>query len=250
MSDFFTFYKDIRSMAQPFVTFHWLHFLILGIIFSTIYILLRRYRKMLLFQQRRFQILMAVYFLLEECIYSGWLLLNCHENVWMELLPLQLCSFCVYVSVAAVYFNKIELRFFCGVIGTFAGLIAIIYPANISHLYPAFSYRTINFFILHGAFILFGLIQLQDESLLRYGNIKRCSLLLSVMVIVAFAANLAFHTDYMFIGVPSSIGFIRSIYQMTGMLLFIPTVLFVLMLLQYIIVFVLRHVPFLGRHTS
>lgn len=250
MNNFFSFYKDISNMHQPFIAFHWIHFVTLGILFLTIWFFLRRYRAMHLEQQRKFQIHMAIYFLLEEVIYSGWLLLNCHQDVWLELLPLQLCSFCVYVAIAAVYFQKVELRFFCGVIGTVAGLIAIVYPANISYLYPAFSYRTINFFMLHGAFILFGLIQLQDESLLRYGNIKRCSILLSIMVIIAFGANLVLHTDFMFIGIPSSIALIRGIYKMTGIVMFIPTILILLTLIQYIVVFILRHVLLRKKHIS
>lgn len=240
--DFFTFYTDIKHIDHPFVSFQWFHILTLGLIFLSIFLLLRHYRRLSSNKQERFQIGMAVYFLLEELIYSLWLLFNCHEHLWQELMPLQLCSLCVYVSVASVFLKRNELRFFSGVIGTLAGLVAIIYPANISQLYPAFSYRTINFFILHGSFILFGLIQLQDESLLRYGNIKRCSILLGAMVVVAFIFNLNFHTNYMFLGVPSSIALIRSVYKLTGMMMFLPTVILILTMIQYVAVFVFRRI--------
>lgn len=238
--DFFKYYKEFKSISFPFQTFHWMHFLALSIIFLLIWILLRRYRSYDKAQKRKFQIYMAVYFFIEEALYTLWLLWRCHEKVWLEIMPLQLCSLCVYVAIAAVYFDRKELRFFSGIVGTLAGLVAIVYPANISLLYPAFSYRTINFFMLHGAFVLFGCIQLQDHSLLQYGNIKRCTCLLGVMVAVAFSANLTWHTDYMFIGVPPTIGFIRMLYQATGLFLFLPVIILLLVLLQYIAVFVFR----------
>lgn len=238
--DFFTFYTEIKELKDPFVAFHLHHLITLALLFMMIFLLLRHYRRLDVMHQERFQKGMAIYFLVEEFIYSLWLILNCHEHLWQELLPLQLCSLCVYVAVASVYFKRTELRFFSGVVGTLAGLTAIIYPANISQLYPAFSYRTINFFMLHGAFILFGLIQLQDESLLRYGNIKRCNLLLSIMVFTAFFVNLQFHTNYMFLGVPSSIGFIRMVYRFTGMVLFLPVVMIILTGIQALALFVFR----------
>ena len=45
---------------------------------------------------------MALYFLIEEVIYTLWLLLNCHEQVWIQILPLELCSCCVYMNAACV----------------------------------------------------------------------------------------------------------------------------------------------------
>lgn len=238
--NFFTFYTDIQELRFPFETFHFLHFVVLMLLFTIITLALRKYQRLDQAGQDRFQLYMAIYFFVEELIYSLWLIFQCHDGLWQELLPLQLCSICVYVSIASVLFKRTELRFFCGVVGTLAGLVAILYPANISGLYPAFSYRTINFFLLHGAFILFGLIQLQDESLLRYGNIKRCSCLLMVMFLVAFLVNLKFHTNYMFIGIPSTIGLIRMIYQMSGLVLFIPVIMLLLILIQYTVVFVCR----------
>lgn len=238
--EFFMYFKEMQSIKFPFQMFHWVHILFLSFLFVLIWFLLKRYRNLDEWRQRKFQIHMAIYFFLEEVVYSLWLLWRCHEDVWLEIMPLQLCSLCVYVAIAAVYFDRKELRFFSGVVGTLAGLVAIVYPANISQLYPVFSYRTINFFILHGAFILFGCIQLQDRTLLQYHNIKRCTYLLSSMVITAFLANLTWHTDYMFIGVPPTIGFIHTLFKATGMLFFIPVVILILIGIQYIAVFLFR----------
>lgn len=238
--EFFMFYKEIHSMELPFQTFGWMHVLALCIVFGLVAFLLRRYQSLEESNKRRFQVHMAIYFFVEELLYTLWLLWRCKEHVWLEIMPLQLCSLCVYVAIAAVYFDRRELRFFSGVVGTLAGLVAILYPANIDLLYPAYSYRTINFFILHGAFVLFGMIQLQDHSLLRYGNIKRCTYLLSAMVLTAFLANVLWHTDYMFIGTPPTIGFLHQIYDRTGILFFLPVVILALILIQYLAVFLFR----------
>lgn len=241
-------------MKYPFQTFRGSHFMFLLLLVLLIAGSLKWYRRLSQEQQNHFQTYMAVYFLVEELLYSIWLLLNCHDHVWQELLPLQLCSFCVYIAVASVYFKKSELRFFSGIIGTLAGLSALIYPANISHLYPIFSYRTINFFLLHGAFVLFGLIQLEEQSLLQYRNVKRCSCILGGLVIVDFLVNLKFHTNYMFLGVPSTIAFIDWVYSFTG-ILFLPVVMISLSLIQCVAVFFFKQVyaylhqdsePFLG----
>lgn len=240
--EFFMYYKEMQSMWLPFQTFHWIHVIMLVLIFVSIRFLLNKYRRLDEMGQRKFQIGMAIYFFLEEVLYSLWLLWRCHEDVWLEIMPLQLCSLCVYVAIAAVYFERRELRFFSAIVGTLAGFVAIVYPANISQLYPVFSYRTINFFILHGAFILFGWIQLEDTSLLRYENIKRCTCLLSIMFATAFLANLAWHTDYMFIGAPPTIGFIHMLYMATGKLFFLPMVIILLILIQYMTVFLFRKI--------
>lgn len=248
--NFFTFYTEIQELKFPFETFHFIHFIVLFLLFAIITLALRKYASLDETGQHRFQLYMAFYFFIEELLYTIWLIFQCHEGLWQELLPLQLCSICVYVSIATVFFKRTELRFFCGIVGTLAGLVAILYPANISGLYPAFSYRTINFFLLHGAFVLFGLIQLQDESLLRYGNIKRCSCLLMVMILVAFLVNLKFHTNYMFIGIPSTIGLIQMIYQMSGVVMFIPVIMILLTMLQYIVVFICRKIHCFLHHRT
>lgn len=241
MKDFFTFYKDIQGMTLPFQSFSLIHIgflLISGVMILHIY---RRYSEWNTHSQRRFQIGMAIYFLVEELIYTSWLLWKCHDHVLLEILPLELCSLCVYVNVLSVFTQKDTLRFFSAVVGLVAGGVAMLYPANISGLYPAFSYRTINFYILHGAFVLFSLIQLKDETLLNYHYMKKNFMILGCMFTIAFIVNIMNETQYMFVGIPPKITFIASLYQMTGIVFFLPVVLLVLSILQVIVVFLLKH---------
>lgn len=240
MKDFFTFYTDIKDMAAPFTAFSLYHMLFLAIAGIMIAALFSFYRHQGAVKQRRMQMIMAVYFLVEELVYTTWLFLFCHDNVWHQILPLELCSLCVYMNALTVYLKKDTLRFFSGVVGLCAGLIAMLYPANISELYPVLSYRTINFYILHASFVLFALIQLQDRTLLQYHYMKKNFLIICGMFTTAFVINLNLHTQYMFVGVPPKISFIASLYHVTGVMMFLPAVLMALFLIQCIVVFLLR----------
>lgn len=240
MKDFFTFYTDISTMDLPFMAFQVFHLLFLAVSILVIASLFRFYNHLSAKGQRKFQIGMAVYFVMEEVLYTIWLLLNCHDQVWRQILPLELCSLCVYMNALTVYLQKDYLKFFSGVVGITAGLVAIAYPVNISGLYPVVSYRSINFYILHSGFILFALIQLKNGSLLQYRYMKKNYLIVCCMFIVAFFVNLLLNTQYMFVGIPPKISFIASLYNLTGVVLFLPAVLFVISLIQWLVVFLLR----------
>jgi len=242
MKDFFTYYTEIKSMAAPFQTFSIAHLCFLCLMGIIIYALYHRYTTLNTSNKRKFQIYMALYFLIEEAIYTLWLLLNCHEQVWIQILPLELCSCCVYMNAACVFTQKNSLRFFSGVVGLVAGGLAMIYPANIAGLYPIVSYRTINFYILHGAFLLFSLIQLSDTTLLQYRYMKKNYLIICCMFSIAFIVNLMLDTQYMFVGVPPKIALVASLYQLTGIFLFLPAVLAALFVIQCIVVYLLRKV--------
>lgn len=238
--DFFSFYREIEQVVFPMQAFQVFHFVILGIIGFGIYCILSYYNTLHVDRKRRFQVGMGIYFFVEEMLYTCWLLWRCKVNVLQEILPLQLCSLCAIMAVLCVIFKRKEMRFFCGVIGSFAGFVAIVYPANISGLYSVLSYRTLNFFILHGAFILFGIIQLKEKDIALYKNMKTCTIILAIMSCCIFFVNITLHTDYMFIGVPSSIGFINHIYQFTGMLGFLPVVVLVFILIQCLVLLLYR----------
>lgn len=227
-------------MQLPFQSFSLLHigFLLISVI--VIMKLYHHYSALNTYRQRRFQIGMAIYFLVEEVLYTSWLLWKCHDHVLLEILPLELCSLCVYMNALTVFTQKDTLRFFSAVVGLVAGGVAMAYPANISGLYPVFSYRTINFYVLHGAFILFSLIQLKDETIVSYHYMKKNFMILACMFTIAFTVNIMYHTQYMFVGIPPKISFIASLYQMTGVVFFLPVVLLVLSILQVLIVFLLK----------
>ena len=242
MKDFFTFYTDIKDMAVPFTAFSLYHMLFLAVSAVGIAVLFSYYRRQDAVIQRRMQVIMAVYFLVEELLYTTWLFLFCHDNVWHQILPLELCSLCVYMNALTVYLKRDTLRFFSGVVGLCAGLVAMLYPANISELYPVLSYRTINLYALHAAFVLFALIQLQDHTLLQYHYMKKNFLIICGMFTTAFVINLNLHTQYMFVGVPPKISFIASLYKVTGVMMFLPVILVTLFLIQCIVLYILRKV--------
>lgn len=234
MKDFFTYFTDIKYMEYPFETFSISHISILLFTFFIIYMIYRYYIQLSQKRQLKFQKQMAIYFLIEEIIYSSWLLWKCHDQVIIQLLPLELCSICVYMNVVSALTQKKTFCFFSAVIGMIAGSVAMIYPANISGLYPIISYRTINFYMLHGSFILFSLVQLKDERLLQGCYMKRNYIILCSLFTVAFVVNLMLDTQYMFIGIPSKIGIIASVYQVTGVVFFLPVIYIVLFVIQYL----------------
>ncbi|WP_416325024.1 hypothetical protein [[Eubacterium] hominis] len=248
MKDFFTFYKDITTMSLPFVAFSWIHIVFLLISIGIILSLYRLYSSLSQAKQRKFEIGMAIYFLVEEALYTAWLLWKCHDQVLLEILPLELCSLCVYMNALSVFTRKETLRFFSAVVGLVAGGVAMIYPANISGLYPVFSYRTINFYMLHGAFLLFSFIQLKEEALLSYHHMKKNFMILACMFTIAFTVNVMYHTQYMFVGIPPKITFVASLYQMTGIVFFLPTVLLILSILQVIVVYGLKKMITYTKH--
>lgn len=240
MKDFFTFYENIKELKNAFMAFSFIHVLYLGIIAFVLIFLYRIYNRQKEEKKHKFVTYMAYYFLIEEAIYTMWLVFNCTHDVWIQILPLELCSLCAYMNALAVFTKKESLRFFGGVVGLIAGCVAMLYPANISGLYPVFSYRVINFYCLHGSFVLFALIQLKDQKLLSYVHLKKNTILICSMFTIAFFVNLCLKTQFMFVGTPPKISFIYALYKVTGIVLFLPVVLVVLILLQFLVLFILR----------
>lgn len=242
MNDFFTFYSDIQDLKAPFMCFQLSHFIYITLSILFIIILYKHY--CILDEQKRIhmQRKIAVYFLIEECIYTIWLLFFCHDRVWVQILPFELCSFCTYINVYSAFSQKEGSCFFSGVIGIFAGMAAMIYPMNISGLYPVFSYRTINFFMLHAAFVLFALMQLKNKNLLDYKHLKTNYLFLCLFFSIAFFTNMFLGTQYMFIGFPPSLPIMKDIYNLVGSYLFLPFVWLVLYFIQSIIFLFLRRI--------
>lgn len=248
MKDFFTYYTDISSMSMPFLAFGITHILFVVCAIIAITVLFRKYNIQSSIKQQKFQFYMAIFFLIEELIYTSWALLVSSGSAWQQVLPLELCSLCVYMNALTVFLKKDYLRFFSGVVGLIAGGVAILYPANISGIYPVVSYRTINFYILHSAFILFSLIQLKDITLLQYRYMKKNFIIVACMFATAFTVNLMLHTQYMFVGVPPQIGFIANLYQLTGIFFFLPTILVAIALIQVVVVYCLRKIYHVKRY--
>lgn len=216
MNDFFTYYTDIKDLYMPFQTFGIYHILFLVLTFGSVFLLYKYYSGISFKKQNTFLKGLGFYFLIEESIYTLWLLWKCHDHLILQLLPLELCSITVYINALGIFTKKDYFRYFSCVIGLFAGGIAMLYPANIDGLYSAFSYRTINFYMLHGSFVLLALLYLKDFSLFTRKAMIRNIFIVCCMFTFAYFVNKACGTQYMFVGSPPSIGFIRSIYEISG----------------------------------
>lgn len=233
MKDFFTYFTDIKHIDLPIQVFSLFHLFILGIGFTVIILIYKKLVRMHENKQNRFMIYMAFYFLIEEALYYLWIFIVCKKDPLFQMLPLHLCSVCAYMSALCVYLKTDWIRCFCAIMCIFGGLIALIYPANIDSIYPLFHYRTINFFILHFSFVLFGFMQLRHAESIQYRYIKQCMILLVLLTSVSFIVNFYFKTDYMFMQVPPTIGFIKIIYTVVGDYLFLPTAYIILGLVMF-----------------
>lgn len=242
MKDFFTFYENIKSLPQPFVVFSISHLIALVISGCVIWYLFHTYKKSSDQKKEIFLKGIACFFILEEIIYAIWLLINCHDQILLQILPLELCSVVVYVNIISIFIKKDCFRFFSAVIGLFAGSIAMLYPVNISEIYPVISYRVINFYLMHGAFVLYALILLRDRSLLAYKHLKKNTLFLCILFTIAFVVNYYMHSQYMFIGAPPKFAFALIVFRHTGFVLFLPSILIIVSLLQTLFLCILRRV--------
>lgn len=56
--------------------------------------------------------------------------------------------------------------------------------------------------------------------------------MLAVIAVLAFSVNLRFGTDYLFIGMPPALGFVRIIYEMVPLWLYLPVAVTALCLIE------------------
>lgn len=236
---FFNFYTENDAMWLPFRSFHIAHMLILMLCIVCITCIYQYYVTLDKLQQKRFMKRFGMYFLIEEALYTLWLCMVCKQQLWVQILPFELCSLCAYMNVLSAFTRKKQWCFFSSVVGLCAGIVAMLYPANIDGLYPVFSYRVMNFYMLHASFILFALLQLREQNLLQLKYCNRNIWLLGGMYTAAFCFNRLWNTQYMFVGNPSNIYIIQLFSQMTG-IFFLPMLILFLWVIQILVVCILR----------
>lgn len=242
MNQFFLHYTELQDLTNPFRMFSASYFIIL--IIGVLYIIgmLKVYKKKDEADKKKIIQIFGAGFLIEETIFIIWNLLMCKENAWLEVLPLHLCSLCAYMNAISAFTNWKKAKAFSAVIGFFSGLIAVVYPANVLDIYPVFSYRVLNFFLLHFSFIVYSLFLFQEKDTREYRFIFSNTIMLTLLMIVAVFVNYHFHTDYMFVGVPPQIGILQIFYVMLGKMLFYITFITALVLVQFIVVGCVRYV--------
>ncbi|MFR6360968.1 hypothetical protein [Amedibacterium intestinale] len=215
MKDFFTFYTDIKDLQMPFQAFGIYHVLFLILSLICIFLLYKHYIDESIEKKNIFLKRLGYYLLVEEIFYTLWLLWKCHDQLLVQIIPLELCSITVYINVLGIFTRKDYFRYFSCVVGLFAGGIAMLYPANIDGLYSAFSYRTINFYMLHASFVLLSLIYVKECKFTLKAMLRN---IIGVCCLFTFAyfVNKIYGTQYMFVGSPPTIGIVRIIYDTTG----------------------------------
>lgn len=244
MNDFWTFYQNLKDIRNPFQLFSVSHLLYMLITFTIIAVLFNKYKRSNVESKLHWQKNLAVYFLLEELIYYIWVFISCRENVFFEILSLELCTICAFVNFSTRFHYNKQVRFFSIIIGFFGGMIAVIYPANVIDIYPALSYRLINFYMLHGMFILFAFMFLEDASIMCSLNLKRNIVIGAIMFTLVFIFNIIFNTHYMFVGIPPKIAIIHMVYELFGVICFLPVAIFCFSLIQIIIYFIIKQFRF------
>lgn len=233
--NFFQYYTEIKELKNPFLSFSGEYFFALFLVLLC----------MILFSQfiqftskqtiRRIEKGFITYFLIEELCYTVWILIKGPHNPLIEVLPLHLCSICIYTSIMAMLFDNEKLRRFVAINNLFGGIIAICYPANVSGIYPLLSYRVINFYLLHSALIMVALLQLKQLRYLRLQDLKFNMVILAVLAAIAMMINSQLHTDYLFVGWPPKISIIHRIYEVVGSKLYYPVTILVLFILECIV---------------
>lgn len=242
MRHFFTFYQNIDRVASPFTVFGLGHFAYISATLLAVFLLFRAYKRQDAAGRIRWQRGFAWYLFIQEMFFYLWTFVQCRENTLFEVLQLELCTACLFVDFSTLFHQNRQARFFGALIGLIGGPIAMIYPATVAQIYPAFSYRLINFFMTHGTYILFSLMLLADGELLTRRRFRRHIVIAACMLTAVFLFDKRFGTQYMFVGTPPEIGVIRMVYDAVGPLAFLPTAIVIFSAYQGLMYIVLRRV--------
>ncbi|MEE0515647.1 MAG: YwaF family protein [Emergencia sp.] len=232
MNQFFHHYTMHMPHPAPFEFFSPIHFV--GLIFTAIFVT----AGLKIFQSRtqtwrdKAERYAAALFLSTEFFYYGWTLVMNPNPAYTEIIPLHLCSIGAFITAAAVFFDNEKLRRFAAVTDILAALIALAYPATVSGIFPNLSYRVCYFFFSHSMLLFMGILQLQRYKRLSFGDMKSNSIMLAVIAVLAFFVNLRFGTDYLFIGMPPTLSFVRIIYEMIPLWLHPVVAVIVLCLIE------------------
>lgn len=242
MKNFWTFYQNIEQIEHPFHVFGTAHFLYILVTIAVVILCFHRYKKCSESGRTRWQHCFAWYLFIQEMFFYAWTYVNCKENVVFEVLQLELCTACLFMNFSTIFHQNKQVRFFSALLGFIGGPIAMIYPATVADIYPAFSYRLLNFFMTHGTYILFSLMLLQDGELMNRKRLWKHLGIVGCMLTAVYFFDLKFHTQYMFVGTPPSIGIIRMVYDFVGNIAFLPTAILIFSAVEVLMFFGVRKI--------
>lgn len=240
MKNFWTFYTNIDTLTSPFRVFGLSHLIYIIATIAAIYLIFKNYKQCDSAKRLKWQHGIAWYLFIQEMFFYTWTWAGSHE--FFEVLQLELCTFCLFLDFSTIFHKNKQVRFFSAVIGFIGAPIALIYPATVADIYPAFSYRLLNFFMTHGAYIVFALMLLQDEELLTQKRLYKDFAILAGLLIAVYFFDLKFGTQYMFVGTPPNIPIIRMVYDIVGQFAFLPVAVVILTGYHYLAYLVVKKI--------
>lgn len=240
MKHFWTFYQDLTYIEHPFRVFGPAHVAYILASLSAIWLCFRAYKRCGEAGRRTWQRGFAYYFFIQEMFFYAWTYFSCNTDPLFEVLQLELCTACLFMNFSTLFHQNKQVRFFGALVGLIGGPIAILYPATVAEIYPAFCYRLINFFMTHTAYVFFSLMLLSDSQLLTWKRLVKNMGIAYGMLTCVYFFDLKFHTQYMFVGTPPEIGFIRAVYDVVGDLAFLPIAIVVFSAYQALMYLLLK----------
>ncbi len=137
-----------------------------------------------------------------------------------KYVPLYFCSLILYAGIFSGYCKGTLKRMgdvFLSTGGIIAGLIFLIYPLTSLTSYPMIHYISIHSFILHGIMVYIGMLMLiTNYTTIEKRDIIYYSAIIVIISAVAYAVNLNFSSNLMFISQNYPETFIEIIYNATG----------------------------------
>ena len=159
-------------------------------------------------------------------------------------IPLYFCSLILYAGLFSS-FGKGKIKHigdvFIATGGTIAGICFLIFPITSLTIYPVFHYISIQSFILHSCMVYLGiLVNIRRYIIIKKQDIKYYFLLIVIISIIAYIFNCIFNTNLMFIsenfpGTP-----IEIIYNLTGKLYPIISIIAQATIPFYLIYFIIN----------
>lgn len=137
-----------------------------------------------------------------ELTHSVWLHLT-GTGPLIKLLPLHLCGLQSLFIPLAVFTRRTVFQDFVYATSLLGGIFGTVFPAGVADYYPAFSFQTLQTFVLHGLLIFVPLALIQTGE--HRPALRRFPRTLGVFVAVALAVGMVdglFGENYMFLCAP------------------------------------------------
>lgn len=240
--DFFGYYTIDNPAKHPFMMFSTTHLLFIILIICCLYLGLKVSKDYPEEKIKKIEKIVSASLIFGEFIYYIWNIFKCPYPIFTEILPLHLCSICIWTSFLAFWMDNEKLRHFIAVNNMLGALIALCYPATVASINQTFSYRVIYFFISHGTITFMGVMQLRQLKSLSFQDLKFNIPLLAFLTTIAMGVNYFLHSDYLFVGFPSSIPIIQMIYNFVGILFYLPVAILIFSILEILMLFILKNI--------